>query len=517
MEEQIQTQELVESSSQTTAETTPPAAPTTEAPTNKVSEQEKEANLKAKLQIIEELKRLTNSEESAGNTFNEFRALQERWKSIGQVPASQVSGLWNNFHLQVEIFYNKIKINKELRDMDLKHNLEEKSKLCAIAEELTQQQDIASAFKTLQNLHSTWKEIGPVAKEFKDQLWERFKNATATINDSYHKFIETQRAKEEQTLALKETICEKAAEIANSTYSNIKEWQNATEQLIQLQTEWKEVGEVSVKERAKLYKKFRISCDKFFNDKRDFYQDISDEQSKNLELKKSLCERVEALQNSEDWKAATEAILEAQKEWKEIGAVSQKYSQKIWNRFRAACDIFFNRKSEHFKSIDSEQTENLAAKQNIIAQLTELTLTGDSAKDIEKIKELQSEWNHIGHVPMKDKDSINEQYKSITYRLYANLNITEKEREIERYRNKVKGFDNNKEKNAYKIVSEREKLVSQIHQLENDIKTLENNMGFFSASKKANSLLEGIQKSLNASKERLSLLKIKLNELDKII
>ena len=483
----------------------------------KVSEEEKEQNLKAKLQIIEELKTLVETDEIGGKTFNEFRALQERWRSIGQVPSSQLSGLWNSYNLQIENFYNHIKINKELRDMDLKRNLEIKLKLCNDAEALIEQQDISNAFKSLQQLHTTWKETGPVAKEEKEIVWERFKTATAAINDRYHDYIDKQHAQFEQALTIKNSLCEKAATIATKSYSSTKEWQTATEQLLQLQTEWKEAGEVAPKDRTKLFKKFRASCDKFFNDKKDFYQELADEQTKNLELKRALCEKVEALQESEEWKAATEAILEAQKEWKQIGAVSQKHSQKIWNRFRAACDIFFNRKSEHFQSIDSEQTENLNAKLQIIEQLEQEFTNGDTKTLLEKIKELQNKWNSIGHVPMKEKDLLNDRYKKAVNRVYSKLNISEREKEIERFRSKVKGFDGDKDKNAYKIVSEREKLISQIRQLENDVKVLENNMGFFNASKKANSLLEGINNKLTNSKERLSLLKIKLKELDKII
>lgn len=481
------------------------------------SEEEKELNLKAKLQIIEDLKSLVETDEIGGKTFNEFRALQERWRSIGQVPSAQLSGLWNCYNLHVENFYNHIKINKELRDMDLKRNLEIKLKLCSEAEALQNDQNIGNAFKTLQHLHAQWKETGPVAKEEKETIWERFKVATTTINDRYHEFIDKQHSMFEQAQAIKEELCQKAAALATKSYNTTKEWQNATEQLLKLQTEWKEAGEVSPKERTKLFKKFRVSCDKFFNDKKDFYQQTADEHAKNLELKRALCERVEALQESEDWKTATEAILEAQKEWKAIGAVSQKHSQKVWNRFRAACDIFFNRKSEHFQSIDSEQTDNLNAKIKIIEELEQTIVSQDAQTELQRIKELQSKWNSIGHVPMKEKETLNERYKKVINKLYSQLNISEREKEIERFKSKVKSFDGDKEKNAYKIVSEREKLTTQIRQLENDIKVLENNMGFFNSSKKANSLLEGINKKLVSSKERLSLLKVKLKELDKII
>lgn len=483
----------------------------------RLSEEEKEANLKAKLQLIEELKALIDSEEIGGKTFNEFRSIQEKWHAIGQVPASQQSGIWSSYHLHVENFYNHIKINKELRDMDLKRNLEEKCRLCNEAEQLVEAENIEASFKTLQHLHAQWKEIGPVVKEEKEALWERFKSATATINDKYHAHLDQVRANYDVAMQIKETLCEKAAGIAEKSYASIKEWQNATDALLQIQKEWKEAGEVAIKDRAKLYRKFRTSCDKFFNDKKDFYQELTDEYTRNLELKRALCERVEELQDSDDWRAATEAIIEAQREWKEIGAVAQKHSQKIWNRFRAACDTFFNRKSDHFKSIDAEQNDNLAAKQAVIRELREFVITGDNGTDLNSIKEIQGRWSTIGHVPMKDKESLSEEYKRAVNAIYAQLNISERDKEIERFRTKVKGYDGDRDKNAYKIVSEREKLVSQIRQLESDIKVLENNIGFFTSSSKSNNLLEGIQKNLSKSKERLSLLKIKLKELDKII
>lgn len=493
------------------------ASPVKEEQRVKVSEEVKEANLKAKLQIIEELKTLIETEETGGKTFTEFRNLQERWRAIGPVPMAQQAGLWNSYHLHVENFYSYIKINKELRDMDLKHNLDEKLHLCCEAEKLAEADNIETSFKTLQQLHAQWKEIGPVIKEEKESLWERFKNATAVINDKYHAYIDEIRAKYEVAMQVKEGLCEKAAAISAKSYTTVKEWQNATDLLLQIQHAWKAAGEVSIKERARLYKKFRSSCDKFFNDKKEFYESLTEEFNKNLELKRALCERVEQLQNSEEWRAATEAIIEAQREWKEIGAVAQKHSQKIWNRFRAACDTFFNRKSEHFKSIDMEQTDNLTAKQNIIRALREFAITGESSADLEQIKNLQTQWNAIGHVPMKDKESLNEEYKRAVNALYAQLNISEREKEIERFRSKVKGYDGDRDKNAYKIVSEREKLVSQIRQLESDIKVLENNMGFLTTSSKSNNLIDSLQKNLAKSKERLSMLRIKLKELDKII
>ena len=482
-----------------------------------VSNEERNRNLEAKRQVIEELKLLVTKEEAGGQTFQEFRALQEKWKNIGQVPQANVSELWENYHLQVENFYNYIKINKELRDLDLKHNLEIKTGLCEQAETLSQSDDIANAFKILQSLHVQWKETGPVVKEKKDELWERFRSATTVINEKYHQFFDELRKKQDEILQKKEEICKEAETISDTAFATMKEWQKATEALLDLQKQWKELGEVAPKDRNRIFKKFRVSCDKFFNEKRDFFKNALQEQNENMKLKEQLCERVEALQESEDWREATDAIIKAQKEWKEIGSVPQKYSQKIWKRFRSACDVFFNRKNEHFKSIDSEQAENLAAKKAIIDELDNFTFSEIQEENLNKLKDIQKRWNAIGYVPLKKKDAVQELFRNAVNAVFDKLDIPSEEKELEKFRSKVNSYDDNKDKSAYKIVNEREKLTMQIRQLENDINTFENNMGFLSVSKNAEVLIADLNKKAQQSKEKLALLKDKLKELDKII
>ncbi len=483
----------------------------------RLTDADREENLKIKLQIIEELKVLIDKEETGGRTFQEFSNLQDRWKKTGDIPYKESDNVYRTYRLHVTNFRNKVKLNKELQELDRKHNYTEKSNLCEESERLAAMEDVKGAFKALQELHTKWKDIGPVAKEHEEELWERFKAATATINEKYHKFYDENRKEMEEALKLKEEICTKAAAIIESAYTSVKEWNDATEMILKLQQEWRDAGDVPLKERSKIYKKFRSSCDRFFDAKRDFFKDVVEEQSKNLELKIALCEKVEALQNSEDWKAATDAIIAAQKEWRAIGNVAQKHSQKIWKRFRTACDNFFNRKSEHFKNIDSEQSDNLVAKEAIIEELKKFELSDDPKGDLNRLQEIQSRWSAIGYVPLKKKEALQASFREAINTIFNKIDLPADDKELEKFRSKVNTYDENKDRNAYKIVGEREKLVSSIRQLESDIHTQENNMGFFSASKNAEGLLAGFAENIEKSKKRLALLREKLKELDKII
>ena len=319
----------------------------------KKNEAEREENLRVKLQLIEELKELVQKEEALNQTFQEFKDIQERWRNTGMVPQNRINDLLETYHHHVENFYNYIKINKELRDLDLKRNFDAKIALCKEAEKLAENCDISEAFKHLQLLHARWKEIGPIGKEQKESVWERFKEATNKINDSYHSFFEELKKEQENNLKLKEELCEKAKATAEGEYKTIKEWNSAAQMLIDLQEEWKHTGLIPIRERNRIYKKFRSFCDIFFERKREFYKILKTEQENNLKAKIALCEKAEALQNSTDWKHTTEKLIALQKEWKKIGGAPQKYSNKVWNRFRAACDLFFNNKSALLKNIDS--------------------------------------------------------------------------------------------------------------------------------------------------------------------
>ncbi len=483
---------------------------------NRQVEAEREENLKIKQGIIEELKVLVQKEESMDKTFQEFRDLQERWRNTGPVPQAQLNGLLETYHHHVENFYNYIKINKELRDLDLKHNLEEKTALCEEAEKLEEGNDITGAFKQLQLLHARWKEIGPIPKEQKESLWERFKTASSQINDKYHKFFETLKEEQENNLQIKENLCTKAEAITAEEYKTMAQWQAATQKILDLQQEWKQAGNVPQKERNRIYKKFRSICDIFFEKKRTFHAELDIELEKNLQLKIALCEKVEAIKDSTDWKTTTDKIIACQKEWKKIGPAPRKYSNKVWARFRAACDVFFNNKSLHFKDKDAEQEQNLELKKALIEEVKQFTLSGDSEEDIEKLKDFQNRWSKIGFVPIKEKDSIQEEFRSIINHWFDQLNLDEFDKNLERFRAKISTLDTDENK-EYKIINEREKLVAKIRQLETDIHTWENNIGFITKSNKSQGLLNELESKIGKTRQRLNLLQEKLKALDEMI
>lgn len=483
---------------------------------NRQLETEREKNLEIKLGIIEELKALVQKEEALDKTFQEFRDLQERWRNTGMVPQGQLNGLLETYHHHVENFYNYIKINKELRDLDLKRNLDAKIALCEEAEKLTEDNDIAGSFKQLQLLHARWKEIGPIPKEQKEPVWERFKTATSQINDKYHHFFESLKQEQEDNLKVKEEICEKTAALAAGEYNSLSEWSAATKAISELQEEWKHSGTVPQKERNKIYKKFRNHCDTFFERKREFNKITSAEQEKNLELKIQLCEKVEAIKDSTDWKTTTDRIISYQKEWKKIGPAPKKYSNKIWQRFRAACDIFFNNRSAHFKDIDSEQEKNLELKKALIEEVRQFSLSGDTEKDIEHLKEFQTRWAEIGFVPIKQKDNIQEAFRTIINDWFDKLNLDEFGRNLERFRAKLSSLDAGENK-EYRIINERDKLVAKIKQLETDVNTWENNIGFITQSKKSEGLIHELNAKIEKTKQRLALLQEKLKALDSIL
>lgn len=483
---------------------------------NRQTEAEREENLQIKLGIIEELKALVQKEESLDKTFQEFRDLQDRWRNTGLVPQAQLNGLLETYHHHVENFYNYIKINKELRDLDLKRNLDAKLLLCEEAEKLVEENDIAGSFKQLQLLHARWKEIGPIPKEQKEAVWDRFKSATGQINEKYHNFFESLKQEQENNLKIKEEICEKAALLAAGEYKGLAEWNAAAKSIIDLQDEWRQSGTVPQKERNKIYKKFRTACDTFFDRKRGFYKQMGEEQDKNLQLKIQLCEKVEAIKDSTDWRITTDRIISYQKEWKKIGPAPQKYSNKVWTRFRAACDAFFNNKNAHFKDIDSVQEKNLELKKAIIEEVKQFTLSGNNEEDINKLKEFQSRWSAIGFVPIKAKDAIQEQFRAAINEWFDKLNLDEFDRNLERFRAKLSSLDSGDNKD-YKIINEREKLVSKIRQLETDVNTWENNIGFITKSSKSQGLITELESKIEKTKQRLALLQEKLKALDSLI
>ncbi|WP_274956764.1 DUF349 domain-containing protein [Millionella massiliensis] len=474
------------------------------------SEQEKERAYAAKLQIIEELKELVNGNETLGQTFNTFRELQQRWKDAGLVPQDKSKDLWETYHHHVENFYNYIKINKELRDLDLKKNYEAKTELAEEAEALMLDPSATNAFHKLQKLHDQWREIGPVAPEFKDALWERFKAASTQINKRHQEYFEGIKAEQKQNLALKTELCQKVEELAESAFTSHKEWNAASEQIIEIQKVWKTIGFAPKKDNTKIYERFRSACDKFFEAKRAFYQNMKSEIADNLQAKIDLCVQAEALQDSEDWKAATDALIALQKKWKEIGATSRKHSEQVWKRFRAASDKFFARKAEHFGNQDSQYAENLAQKQSLLDEMRQrLQDKADLTFDV--IKEYQRRWAEIGFVPIKKKEAIQAEYRKVVDGLFDLLRGEERERHIRNFREKVSKIQ---EGGSRKLNQERERIYNKIRQIESDIQIWENNIGFFAHSKNAEALMKEVQNKIARAKEQINMMLEKIRLID---
>lgn len=458
----------------------------------------KEENLKIKLAIIEELKELVNSDETINTTFAKFRELQQRWKDTGVVPQAQVKDLWETYNLHVENFYNFIKINKELRDLDLKKNYEAKLSLCEQAEALIMEPSIIDAFHKLQKLHDEWRETGPVANEFKEQLWERFKDASSRINKQHQEYFDAVKREQTKNLELKTELCEKTEALIEQPFTSRKEWNKASEQLLDIQKIWRTIGFAPKKDNTRIYERFRTACDGFFAAKREFYAGIKSEMEHNLQLKTEICEAAEALQASEDWKHTTDELIALQAKWKEIGAVPRRYSEQIWKRFRAACDAFFEHKSKHFAGVESQYEENLQKKQALIEEMAAADIKSGG---YDMIKEFQRRWSEIGYVPIKHKDSIQKSYKQAVDAMFAVLRGSEHDRSMNRFKERLqsmKGGGADK-----RLRAERERLYNKVRQLEQDIALLENNIGFFSKSKNADAMVADIREKIARSKREL--------------
>jgi hypothetical protein len=462
------------------------------------SDKVKEENYRLKCEIIEELKSLISSEETLNVTFARFRELQARWKEIGQVPQAKVNDLWETYNLHVERFYDFVKINKELRDLDLKKNLEAKQALCEAAEALAEQSNIVEAFRKLQKLHDQWRETGPVAAEQKETLWDRFKAASSVINRRHQEHFESLKQEQLKNLEVKTALCEAAEALVATVPTSHKEWNKANERLIELQAQWRTVGFAPKKENAKIYDRFRAACDKFFECKHSFYADVKDDMEQNLAQKVALCEAAEALVESEDWKAATDKILELQAEWKKIGTVSRRHADAIWRRFRAACDKFFERKSAHFATVEGGYADNLQKKHALIEEMNAADV---KAGGYELIKEFQRRWSEIGFVPIKHKEEVAKLYKAAVDRMFAVVRGADRENSLNRFKDKVNSMRQNGER---RLRSEREKLYNRVRQLEQEVATLENNIGFFSKSKGAESFIAEVEEKIVKAKRDIA-------------
>ena len=476
---------------------------------NELLEQQKLENLKQKNAILEELKQLIYSEETLKKTYDDFRALQDKWKEIGQVPANEISNIWNSYHFLVEKFYDKVKINRELRDLDLRKNLEAKIALCEKAEELLLEKSLTKSFKLLQKYHDEWKEIGPVPQEKRDEIWERFKSTTDKINqirrDHYAKIEEEQKANYDAKVA----ICEKMEEIVNEPVNSINAYQKKSNEVNELFKLWKQVGPIHKKQSDEIWNRFKGSMNSFFDSKKEFFSKLKVQQMENYNKKLQICVEVENLVDSTEWKKTTDYIKKLQEEWKNIGPVPKRHSDKIWKRFRTACDAFFKNKSEHFSSIKGKEDDNLKAKQQVIENIKAYELKKDRNENMEAIRGFQREWMSIGHVPMKMKDALQKEYRDLIDGLFDKMRANDNELSTTEFRNMVNGMKDDPGSRD-KIRRERINLQSKIQKLRDEIATLENNIGFFAASKQSDLLKAEYEKKIAKIKNDVKVLEAKM-------
>ena len=479
----------------------------------KHQELQKEQNLKQKQSIIEELKVLVEKQEDLNHTFPEFRALQARWKEVGPVPISNTKDVWDTYQHYVEKFYDYVKINNELRDLDFKKNLELKTVLCEKSEELLLEPSIISAFHRLQKLHDEWRESGPVAREHREQVWERFKTATSAINKKHQEYFEEQKLQQKKNLEEKALLCEKAEEIAAVKIEDANDWNKYSKEVENLQKLWRTIGFASKKENQKIYDRFRTACNTFYNTKRQFYSHFKQEMQENYDRKLALCEKAEALRESDEWRKTTDLFIELQRQWKEIGPVARKQSDVIWKRFRTACDAFFEQKSKHFQSVDGNYEENLKGKQALLEEINKFSPSENGAENLTALKDFQRRWAEIGFVPIKEKEKIQAAYRAALDVHFSALRSNEGERRFSKFKKRVEDMHSGgKPERAFR--SEREKLVYKFRQMEADIAVWENNMGFFAKSKNADSLIADIEKKVAKAKEELQLLEEKIKLMD---
>ena len=458
---------------------------------NKQLEKEREDNLAAKEAVIADLKNLIEKQEDVNATFPEFREIQNRWRAVGPVPAQSYRNINETYQLYVEQFYDMVKINRELRDLDFKKNLEAKEQLCQEAEALAEQENVVEAFRELQKLHEQWKEYGPVAKEFRESIWERFKAATAVINKKYQAHFEGIKEQQAENLAKKTVLCEKVEEIAAREIADSNEWNACSKEIEDIQKEWRTIGFASKKDNQKIYDRFRAACDKFYERKREFYNEYKDSINANLDKKIALCEQAEALMTSTEWKKATDQFISLQKQWKEIGAVPRKKSEQLWKRFRAACDTFFAERDKHAKP-ENDYYGNLKAKQRLIEEIKAYELKGDES-DQQAMHDFQNRWQEIGFVPFKEKDNVAKAYKDAMAKFHT-----------ARPQRKGRGG---------RQLSEQERLIQKYHQLEQDIVTYENNIGFFSMSKSSEPLIRQMEQRIADAKAELEALAAQIRQL----
>ena len=478
-------------------------------------EKQKEENLQVKLSIIEELKELVESPDDANKSYNEFKKLQQQWNEVKLVPQAKVNELWKNYQLHVEKFYDILKLNNEFREYDFRKNLEIKTHLCEAAEKLADEQDVVSAFHQLQKLHQEFRDTGPVAKELRDEIWNRFKAASTAVNRRHQQHFEALKETEQHNLDQKTVICEIVEAIEFDQLKTFAAWETKTQEVIALQNKWKTIGFAPQKMNVKIFERFRKACDEFFKKKGEFFKLLKEGMNANLEKKKALCEKAESLKDSTEWKETAEILTKLQKEWKTIGPVSKKYSDAVWKRFITACDYFFEQKGKATSSQRSVEQENLEKKKAIIARLTAIDETTDADEASKEVRELMKEWNGIGHVPFKEKDRLYKQYHGLIDQLFDRFNISASNKKLSNFKSSIGNIQSGGSQSLYR---EREKLVRTYENMKNELQTYENNLGFLTtSSKKGNSLLTEINRKVEKLKADIELVKEKIKVVDENI
>lgn len=475
-------------------------------------ESEKQENLAKKQSIIEKLKELVDTKEDVSSNINTFRQLQQDWKEIGPVPSGQTTQLWREYNIQQEAFWDLIKINNELREYDFKKNLEAKSKLIELAESLDSENDVVSAFRQLQKLHEEWHELGPVARDIRDDVWAKFKEASTIINKKHQEHFEKIRELEKNNLVKKEEICEKIENFDTSNLNSYKDWDKATKEIFGLQEDWRSIGFAPRKKNQIIFDRYRAACDKFFTAKSEFNKGMKSTMAENLEKKIALCEKAEALKDSTDWNETTEEFIKIQKEWKEVGQVQRKHSDEVWKRFITACDYFFEQKNKNVSSKYQVEKENLDLKLEIIEKIQNFEKKETTGESLAALRSLAAEWNNVGHVPFKEKDKIYKKYRTVLDEQFDKLNIDVAQRRLENFKSNLSDMS---EKGDNKLYREREKLKRAYDSLINEIATYENNIGFFSiSSKKGGGMLQEMERKIESLKEECKLLEQKINLID---
>lgn len=476
-------------------------------------DRQKEENLQKKQEILERIKALSATPEEANQAYKEFKELQNQWKELTLVPAEKANELWKTYQLYVEQYYDQLKLNNEFREYDFKKNLEIKTRLCETAEKLNEEADVISAFQQLQALHQEFKETGPVAKELREEIWARFKAASTAVNKRHQQYFEELKQKEEENLAHKTALCEKIEAIDLTAVKTAAAWEAQTQQIIEMQKEWRTIGFAPQKMNVKIFERFRGACDRFFTEKAAFFKRLKEEQAQNLAKKTELCEKAEALKDSTDWKATADKLMQIQKEWKTIGAVPKKHSESLWQRFIGACDYFFEQKGKNTASQRGEEKENLQKKEQVIEKLKALLESDEEENKQDTVRELMKKWNEIGFVPFKEKDKIYKAYHETVDQLFKALNMSAARRRLDNFKNNLK---NDAKEGGQGLSRERERLVRAYENKRSEIKTYENNLGFLTcSSKKGSSLLNEMNKKMEKLKDELNLIGEKIAAIDK--